>query len=283
MIKQPSLFDIAGRFWPRVAFAAMSLLCFTITHAAAQSDDLAALFAPGTVYSVGMLTGAGPRFQGARRAALWGLPYASFRRVDEAPEWWSPDDALDTTLFDAGPVHIGPALDFREGRSARDLNGIAGVPTLPLTVGLGLFGELWLVDNRVRLRAEITQGLRPHDGIVAKLGADLIGRFGRFTLSGGPRFVLADTAAMRLDFDVPLRAALSPPDLLPYRAKAGLRSAGGSTSLAYDWSDAWQTLVYVRYDRLVSEAARSPIVRRLGTTDQLSFGIGGIYTFRTGP
>lgn len=266
----------------RCALAAL-FLCCSASGAQSQPNDLAALFEPNTVLSIGALAGAGPRFQGARRAGLWGLPYFSFRRADEAPEWWSPDDGLDAALVEAGPFQAGPVLDFRDGRSKRDEPHFAGLRTLPLTVGVGVFGELWPIHDRLRLRAEITQGMRPHDGLLAKLSADLVGRFGRFTLSGGPRLVLGDTATMRLDFDVPLAAALTNNLLGPYRAAAGLRSAGGAVALAYDWSEAWQTVSYARFDRLLTTAGASPIVRRLGSANQMTVGIGAIYAFRVGP
>lgn len=263
---------------PVLSMSAASL--FMATTAASRADDIAALFEPGTVISVGTLAGVGPRFQGARRLGLWGLPYLSFRRPDEAQDWWAPDDGLDATVVSAGPVQAGAVLDLRDGRSTRDRHRLTGLPTIPLTVGLGAFGEIWPIQDTLRLRVEVTQGVRPHDGLLAKLAADWIGRTGRFTISGGPRITLGDTAAMRLDFDVPFAAALANPALPPYRALPGLRSVGLAGAVAYEWSDTWQTLAYGRYDRLVSSAAASPIVRRIGTADQLSFGLGATYTFR---
>ncbi|TXN48024.1 MipA/OmpV family protein [Methylobacterium sp. WL7] len=271
--------------WPRrsarpgLSLAAALALCPVM----ARADDLSALFDHNTVVSVGGFAGAGPRFQGSRAAGLWGLPYLSFRKADEPRDWWSPDDGLDATLVGEGPVQLGAVLDFREGRSRRDDQRLAGLPRLPATVGLGLFGEVWPVPDTFRLRAEVTQGVRAHDGIIAKLAADLVGRFGRFTLSLGPRFVVGDAAAMHLDFDVPVAATLVNPVLAPYRASSGPRSAGATATISYDWSDAWQSLGYVRYDRLIAAAAASPIVRRVGTANELTVAVGAIYSFRTSP
>lgn len=249
----------------------------------ARADDIATLFEPNTVVSIGGLAGAGPRFQGARRAGLWGLPYLSFRRADEAPDWWAPDDGLDAALVGDGPVQAGVVLDFREGRSARDDRRLTELPHAPATVGLGVFGEVWAIPETLRLRAEITQGVRAHDGVLAKLAADVVRRIGRFTLGAGPRLTLGDAASMRLDFDVPTGLAAIAPALPPYRTGGGPRSVGLAGSVAYEWSDAWQTLAFTRYDRLVAGAAASPIVRRFGTVDQWSFGLGAIYSFRPGP
>lgn len=251
--------------------------------ASARADDLSALFDRDTIVSVGGFVGRGPRFQGSKQTGLWGLPYLSFRKVDEPRDWWSPDDGLDVTLISQGALQAGAVLDFREGRHLNDDRRLAGLPRLPVTVGIGLFGEVWPIADTLRLRAEVTQGVRAHDGLIAKLGADLVARVGRFTLSAGPRFVVGDAAAMRLDFDVPVGTALVNPILTPYRASAGPRSAGATTALSYDWSDAWQTLGYVRYDRLIASASDSPIVRHVGSANEFTVAVGAIYSFRIAP
>lgn len=262
------------------AGAVSALLAAPVT--AVRADDLSALFEPRTLVSVGGLLGAGPRFHGARENGIWGLPYFSFRGPDERREWWSPDDGLDVSLFRQGPVDVGAVLDLREGRSARADRRLTGLPGLPLAAAAGLFAEIWPVEDTLRLRAEVTQGLRNRDGVVAKLGADLVAHLGRFTLSGGPRLVLGDAAASRLDFDVPVRSALLNPALTPYRASAGPRAVGATGAVSYDWSEAWQVLAYLRYDRLVGTAAASPIVRRSGAYNEVTVGTGLVHTFAVG-
>ncbi|WP_187276226.1 MipA/OmpV family protein, partial [Methylobacterium sp. WL116] len=71
--------------------------------------------------------------------------------------------------------------------------------------------------------------------------------------------------------------------LTPYRAAGGPRSVGAIVALAYAWSEAWQTIGSVRYDRLVAAAAGSPIVRRLGTPNDVTVGFGAIYSVRIDP
>lgn len=266
-----------GRIAPVLA------LLLIVISPPARADDLSVLFDPGTIVSVGGFVGAGPRFQGSRQVGLWGLPYLSFRKADEPREWWSPDDALDATLFGQGRFQAGVVLDVRDGRHLSDDRRLAGLPRLPVTAGLGVFGEVWPIADTLRLRAEVTQGIRAHDGLIAKLGADLVGRFGRFTLSAGPRFVLGDDAALRLDFDVPVGTAIVNPALGPYRARGGARSSGATAAVSYDLTEAWQIFSYVRYDRLIASAADSPITRRIGTPNQLTVATGALYSFPLSP
>lgn len=277
---QPVQPSRAARSLVATALVASSLV---VTSAvSARADDLSALFEPRTLVSVGSLFGASPRYPGARTTGFWGFPYLSFRGPDEPRSWWSPDDGLDASLIRQGPVELGAVLDLRDGRSARDDRRLLGLPGRPLAPAFGLFAEVWPVQDILRLRAEVTQGVRDHDGVVAKLGADLVGHFGRFTLSGGPRLVLGDAAATRLDFDVPVRTALVNPLLTPYRASAGPRSIGATAAVSYDWSESWQILAYLRYDRIVGSAAGSPIVRRIGQADAVTIGSGLIHTFAIG-
>lgn len=275
-----------GHALPRRAVRAMAGLAALLAFGWAdtsRADDLSALFDPGTIISVGGLVGSGPRFQGGNKAGLWGLPYLSFRRPDEPREWWSPDDGVGVSLLGDAHAQAGVVLDFREGRDLKDDRRLVGLPKLPVTIGLGLYGEVWPIIDILRLRAELTQGVRADDGLVAKLSADLIGRVGRLTVSGGPRVVMADSAAMRLDFDVPVGTSLLNPQLTPFRASAGLRSVGATLGASYDWSADWQTITSVRYDRLVRSAEASPIVRRIGTADQVTVSTGAVYSFSLNP
>lgn len=249
---------------------------------APRADDLSLMFEPRSLVSVGGLVGTGPRFQGARQNGWWGLPYLSVRGPDEARAWWSPDDALDVSFVSQERVQAGLVVDLREARSIRDDRRLLGLPQLPLAPAAGIFGEIWPVAERLRLRAEVTQGLRNRDGIIVKLGADVVARFDRFTLSGGPRLVVADAAAARLDFDVPVSATVSNPLLTPYRAASGPRSIGVTGAISYDVSEAWQLLAYSRYDRLVATAAASPITRRIGTPNAVTIGSGLVHTFAFG-
>jgi outer membrane protein len=48
---------------------------------------------------------------------------------------------------------------------------------------------------------------------------------------------------------------------------------------SYQLNSRWGLFGFARYERLMGDAARSPIVRELGSRNQLSGGIGLNYTF----
>ncbi len=142
-----------------------------------------------------------------------------------------------------------------------------------------MFGELWPVENTLRTRVEILHGLRERAGTVANFSADLIGKAGPYTISGGPRVSVADGDFMQFHFGVTPAAAMRNGLVQPFDARAGFKSAGYNISVSYQWSPAWKSTIWQSYDRLVDDAGRSPITSKLGSPDQFSLGLATYYSF----
>ena len=64
-----------------------------------------------------------------------------------------------------------------------------------------------------------------------------------------------------------------------YDPNGGIQAYGATATFLTQLSPRWGIYTYARYDRLVGEAADSPIVRQLGSRDQLSGGVALSYTF----
>ena len=56
-------------------------------------------------------------------------------------------------------------------------------------------------------------------------------------------------------------------------------AVAAASGLSYQFSPRFGMFGYARYERLVGDGAKSPIVRELGSRNQLSAGIGLSYTF----
>jgi len=67
-----------------------------------------------------------------------------------------------------------------------------------------------------------------------------------------------------------------------FDADSGLHSVGAAAGLTYMLSRSWGVYGFAGYDRLVGDAADSPIVRTFGSRDQFSGGIGLFYSFSVG-
>ena len=230
------------------------------------------------IISVGGMMTVGPKWDGSSRYGISGMPSISFRRASEPETFSAPDDNFDITFFTGKRFAIGPVASLRPGRSSEG-GRLEGLDTYPWTVEAGVFAEFWPIEDQLRLRGELRHGLRSHDGFSADLGADFVQNYGQLTLSGGPRFVLADDHVMNLKYGVSPEAALRNGSVAAFDPKGGLVSVGLSAAQSYVWSKEWTTTLYQRFDYMVGDAADSPIVKDLGSRNQFTFGVGATYSF----
>jgi outer membrane protein len=85
----------------------------------------------------------------------------------------------------------------------------------------------------------------------------------------------------RAYFGVSPAAALAT-GLPAYDPDGGIHALAAATGLQVSLGGPIGLFGYGRYERLVGDARRSPIVRELGSANQLSAGLGLNYTFRLG-
>ncbi len=222
----------------------------------------------------------GSRYPGADEVGFFGYPWISFRRAGEPKRFSTPDDGFSLALYDTPTFRAGLAGRYRGGRYFGSDRRLFGLEDVRWAVEPGVFVEFWPVAF-LRARAEFRHGLGGHHGVVADFGLDWVQRFGAITLAAGPRLALGDSDFSRTYFGVrPFEAAIN--GLVePYRPSGGITSVGIASSLAYDWSPQWSTTVSASYSHLVGDAADSPIVKRFGSENQFSVGLGVAYSFAT--
>lgn len=267
----------------RMIIASLAGLCAGAAQAAEISGSLfSADPASGWIVTLGGSAQIGPKFDGSSIAGFSVMPSLSWRRVGEEAGFSAPDDGLDFALFETKTFSFGPVASFRSGRHSGSDSKLVGLRDLPWTIEAGAFVEFWPIQDRLRTRMEIRQGFHGHHGVVADISADWVERFGSFTLSGGPRLSLGDTAFMRRNFGVSLGESRANGWLAPFNARGGVKSAGVGMALDYRWSPLWTTMIFAKYDRLLGDADRSPIVSVLGQRDQVTFGISATYSFNVG-
>lgn len=235
----------------------------------------------GWTITLGASAEFGPDYDGAKGMRGSAMPTLSLRRASD-DNFSAPDDGMDFALYETETFRIGLAGDYKAGRYSGSSNKLFGLRDLPWTIEAGAFAEFWPIEDRLRTRIEIRQGFNGHHGVVADLSADWVEQIGRFTLSAGPRMTLGSKAYMRRNFGVtPYEAAVN--GLLPaYSPGGGIKSVGFTAALEYAWDDNWSTEVFARYEHLLQDAARSPLVRLIGERDQITVGIGVSYSFTIG-
>lgn len=205
-------------------------------------------------------------------------PYIDVSRArgDEDFAFEAPDESFGFPLLRDGRFQFGPSLGFEGERDADDVG--AAVPKVGFTFEVGGFAQYQLTPA-VRLRGEVRKGLGGHKGVVASLGADYVTRDAdRWLFSIGPRVTLADGRFHRSYFGVsPATAART--GLPAFDADGGVQAVGVTAGALRQLSRRWGIVGYAKYDRLVADAADSPLVRRFGSRSQLSGGLALSYTF----
>jgi outer membrane protein len=217
-----------------------------------------------------------PEFKGAddtEVAPLWDLDIA---RGTNPFRFEAPDDSFGISLISSKGFSAGPAANIEGSRKNSDV----GVPVgkVKTTIEAGAFAQYEMGEN-FRLRGELLKGIGGHRGLVGALGGDYIARDGdNHVFSVGPRLLFSDGRYQRAYFGVDAEAAAAT-GLPVYRPDGGLYAAALTSGLSYQFNPKFGLFGFARYERLLGDSAKSPIVRELGSRNQLSGGLGLSYTF----
>lgn len=219
-----------------------------------------------------------PDFEGANRSMFSPVPIFSIRRAGSTEQFRGPRDSASIALIDFGDLRAGPAGKFVSSRKASNYSELNGLGDVKTTVELGGFIEYYPVDW-FRTRGELRQGIGGHHGVVADLSADVIVPvIQRLTLSAGPRFTWESTQATSPYFGIDAAQAMAT-GLPAFNAKGGAHSVGAGGQVSYRINPQWEVHAYVEYERLLGDAANSPLVTLRGSKNQTTVGIGASYAF----
>lgn len=221
-----------------------------------------------------------PKFPGADSLGVFPLPIVDLRREGSPLSFEAPDEGWGFgVLGDDSVFNFGPAVGFQNKRKEEDVG--AAVGNVGFTVEAGAFAEVNVSEN-FRLRAEGRRGIGGHDGWIGDISADLVLRDrDTYVFSIGPRARISDDNYQDSYFSVtPAVAAAT--GLPAYDAGGGFHAVGVVAGLTYMLNRNWGLYGYAGYDRLIGDAADSPIVRTYGSRDQYSAGLGIFYSFNVG-
>jgi outer membrane scaffolding protein for murein synthesis (MipA/OmpV family) len=265
-----------------------SLYALSASHPASAADilDQPSLkdgsAGTGWIVSVGIMAQYEPKFVGSDKYGLGLIPQFSFRKEGEPRQFSAPDDGISYAFYDTPTLKIGPVASIEQGRERSDDHRLDGLDNFAWRIGAGAFVEYWPVPDFFRTRVEVMHGFRDDDGFFANLSADFIRHYGRYTFSAGPRMVIGDSDSMNFLFGVSDAAAIRNGRVGPFDADGGIQSVGANATVSYDWSEDWRLTGFARYDRLVGDAADSPITREFGSENQFTLGAGVTYSFHLG-
>ncbi len=252
---------------------AASLMAIAITAPATAQDGR------GWTVTVGAGAQIAPKFYGSEDYSIFPLPNFGLRREGQPMPFEAPDESFGVGLLGRDSAfNFGPIGRLVAKREEDDVG--APVGDVSLTVEAGGFVQVFLGPN-FRVRGELRQALNGHDGLVGDISADFIVRDGDQTIfSIGPRAHWADNNFHDAYFGVPFGVpAIGAP---AYDPGSGFYSVGARAGLTQRLGRNWGLFGYAGYDRLIGDAADSPIVRDLGSRDQFSGGLGLFIEFNVG-
>lgn len=146
--------------------------------------------------------------------------------------------------------------------------------SLELGLGIGYEAEAW------RAFGELRYGVIGHESWVGEAGADAIFRpRDDLTINLGPRAQWGSDSFMDTYFGVSADETAS--GLEEYDPSSGLYSVGMEVGARYAFSERWGLEGAASYERLVDDAADSPIAEA-GSRDQFGFRVGLTRTIRLG-
>ncbi|MEA3041617.1 MAG: MipA family protein [Sphingomonadales bacterium] len=273
---------------PRAAAIAAALIALCTAPAAAQEgvdenhDNYGSTASrpSGWIVTVGAGAQAYPKYPGADDLGIFPMPIVGFRRAREPVPLEAPDEGFGFGLLGQdAPINIGPAVNFQRRRREEDVG--AAVGEVGWTAELGGFVEAFLGEN-FRIRGEVRQAVNGHDGLVADLGADLFARgSGDTVFSIGPRLRWADNDYMDAYYGVS-PAVAGTTGVAAFDPGSGIHAVGATAGMRLDVGGGFAIHGYARYDRLMNDAADSPIVTGFGSRNQWGGGLGLSYSFRVG-
>ncbi len=217
-----------------------------------------------------------PSYPGADSVSLRPFIDLSRSRGARPFAFEAPDESAGFGILSSNGFSAGPAIGFEGKRKSSKVGGV--LPTVGVSVELGGFVQ-YAFSDAVRVRAEARQAVSGHKALVGSVGADYIWRDAdRWLFSLGPRVTLASGKYARTYYGV--RGSDAAAAGLPaFDAGGGIQAVGVTAGTARVLSGPWGIYAYAKYDRLVDDAGRSPVVREFGSRNQLSGGVALSYTF----
>ncbi len=174
---------------------------------------------------------------------------------------------------------VGPLISLNFGRKARRSTDLRGMGNVGTALELGGFASfVWENGTRARLRVrqDIVSG---HSGALVTVDLNrTFYRGERFNVGGGVSGTWASGPYMRSYFGVSAAqaAASGYPRFTP---GAAFKDVSLGLSANYSISPRWSVVGASGYKRLMGAAADSPIVRQVGSANQLSLSAFAVYTF----
>lgn len=183
-------------------------------------------------------------------------------------------------------LSFGPMMDIENGRDRKVKSAPVGrLPKIDDAFEAGGFvsyGWQGLLDRKDSLTLEatyLTDVSNEHDGAIGSFGLLYGRKLGdRWSAGGGVRLTYVDDKYAQAYFGISPAAALAS-GLPAFTAGGGIRDIGVSAKLAYALDENWSVQLLGSYKQLTGDFKDSPVVKREGSSSQLSGALAIGYRF----
>lgn len=255
--------------WRRMARLG-TLLAWTCAHAVSMAQEPVPASgepdAPGWTFVLGAGASYGPDYIGSDDREVQPFPFilAEYKDLFYVH---GPTVGYNFLRMDGLTVSLAGRYQMYGDRSAKDNRQLRGLEDIDAGFDVGLVArqelDPWSIGLSVFKDVSDT-----HDGAIVELDVDH-----KFELSGGLQaevglnLMWADQNVQQTYFGItPRQSAAS--GLRPHQAGAGLLSAGLGIGVKYAVTRNWQFLGKLDVDRLLGDAADSPLVKDIGSATQ---------------
>lgn len=267
----------------KLFLAALATASLALPGQAAAQDD----GPPADGFQVTLGAGAiyAPDYRGSEDYEFQPLPIVGLRYQRGAMSFELQGLSAKAGIEPVEGLRLGPIVRYSFGRDSDvESEAVGDLPAIDDSVEVGGFLEYQLYRDREGREIEVgLQALADvgdgHGGVVAEASVEYgMPLSESLHFSVGANTIWVDGAYMRSVFGVtPEGSAAS--GLSVHRPDSGIESAGLEVGLRYDLSHSWTVMTQASYERLLGDAADSPIVSDEGSPDQFLLGVGVAYRF----
>ena len=282
-MKTPSKIINTGRYSVCTVLAALTLGAAS-GPAFAQSSDFA-FEVPGVRNFVAGVAGLVPDYLGSDDYRFVAGPMGVIRFGDSERYARLVATDLNVNLLDSKTWSLGPAVNYRFGRSDVDDKVVDKMRDIDGTVEVGAFGGwTWVGQDDPRHRFSVgTEVLYDvggeHDGYLISGSVRYFKPVLRsLTLTIGTSLTYGSGDYMDTYFGVNA-GNVGSSGLSAFKADGGLRDVRVPLTAIFSFSQNWHVAGGVIYSRLLGDAADSPVVDKRGSKDQLFAGVGVVYAW----
>jgi len=219
-----------------------------------------------------------PEFEGASKMAFRAVPMISLGKAGPEARFSSRNDNISLSFLDTGAFRAGAVGRIVFPRDSDDADDLAGMDDVKWGAELGAFAEAYPLDW-LRVRAELRQGVRAHEGLVGDITVDAFKDVtDTVRVSGGPRLSLASAEYFDTYYGVDAKESAAS-GLSEYDPGGGLKSAGVGGAVTWKATNQITASLFSEYARLLGPAADSSLVKERGSRDQFMVGLSTTYRF----